>query len=527
MTGAVADGVSARFTGLYRDRDQVADFTNIRRVFAAPTVTWAIGPRTTLTGLAYYQYDKGTGGNGGFLPAAGTLLPNANGTISQRTNLGDPRDVFTRRQVSAGYELVHGFADDLRFVSNAKWNRYRERAPIGIYQTGLNAGSDRLASQSNFTYAEDVDSFAADNRVDAKLATGAVQHTLLLGVDYRRVENVAAYAFLFGTATIDVFAPAYPTPQAQLLPGYQTRFNDQRFRQVGVYAQEQAQWGDLYLTAGGRYDWVRSRYLPPFVAAGTAGTRTKVAQEKFTYRLGANYVTDAGIAPYVAYSTSFEPVLGTDSVTLRAYRPTTGRQWEGGVKFDARGLPSDIKLFATAAVFDIRQKNVVQTTASTVPVFGTQAGEVEVYGGEVEVVARIRDQLSINASYSYNHSEVLSSNVAAEIGQPLATTPKHKASAFVNYSLQRGALAGFGIGAGARYTSSSAGSLPGPFNPVLLRGEAATLFDAILSYDVPGWRFAVNGSNILDHRYVARCSSPAACFYGAPRQVLGAVTRKF
>ena len=44
---------------------------------------------------------------------------------------------------------------------------------------------------------------------------------------------------------------------------------------------------------------------------------------------------------------------------------------------------------------------------------GTQVGAVEVYGGEVELVARIRDRLSIDGSYSYNHSQVLASNVAA------------------------------------------------------------------------------------------------------------------
>ncbi len=526
VTGAVADGVAVRFTGLFRDRDLVADDTNTKRLFAAPTATWTIGPRTTLTGLAYYQYDKGRGGNGGFLPAAGTLLPNPNGVIGQRTNLADPRAVFERRQASAGYEFVHGLSDAVRFTSNAKWNRYRERAPIGIYQTGLVPGSTRIAQQANFAYAEDVTSFAADNRLDASVQTGAVGHKLLLGVDYRNVDNVAAFTF-GGAGTIDVFNPVYATPDAQLQPGYGTRFNDQVLKQLGVYAQEQARVGDLYLTAGARYDRVRSRYLPPFAAVGSGGARTRVAQEKFTYRLGANYVTSSGLAPYLSYSTSFEPVLGTDSVTGDPFRPTTGRQWEGGVKFDARGLPDGVKLFATAALFDIRQRNVVTTTASTVPVFGTQTGEVEVQGGEVELVARIRDRLTINASYSYNRSEVLASNVAAEIGEPLPTTPEHKASAFVNYDFQRGALAGFGIGAGARYTSSSAGSLPGAFNPVVLRGESATLFDAIISYDVPGWRFAVNGSNILDHRYVARCSSAAACFYGAPRQVLGTVTRKF
>ena len=531
-TGAVADGLAVRVTGLFRDRDLIADRTGQQRVYVAPTATWTIGDRTTLTGLGYYQYDRGEGGNGGFLPVDGTLRANPNGVIGQRVNLADPRNRFTRRQASGGFELAHRLADAVRFQSNTRWNRYREQAPIGIYATGFDPDDRRTVQQSNFSYAEDVTSFATDNRLDTAFATGAIGHKLLVGVDYRNVRNEAAFGF--GAAgTLDAFDPVYATPDALLQPGYPTRFNDQRLKQTGVYVQEQARIGDLFLTAGGRYDWVRSRYLTPFGAVTALAEATRVEQEKFTYRLGANYVTDSGIAPYVGYSTSFEPVLGIDSANLRAFRPSTGRQWEAGVKYDARGLPDDVRLFATAALFDIRQKNVVTTTPSTGPVFGTQSGEVRSRGGEVELVARIRDRLTINGSYSYNESEILESNVLAEIGAELPTTPRHKASLFVNYNIQRGPLAGLGLGAGARYTSSSAGSLPvdpSSFNPSpfpVIRGESATLVDALVSYDLPGWRIAVNGSNILDERYVARCSGPVGCFYGAPRQVLLAVTRRF
>lgn len=525
VTGAVADDLAVRFTGLFRDQDLVADRTRFRRVYVAPTATWRLAERTTLTGIAYYQYDEGEGGNGGFLPVIGTLLPNPNGTIGQRTNLADPRDAFTRRQFAGGYEFAHGFSDGVRFLSNTRWNRYRERAPIGIYATGL-AADNRTVQQSNFSYAEDVTSFTTDNRVEANVATGVIGHTLVAGVDYRNVENVAAYGF-GGAGTVDAFDPVYATPNAQLFPGYGIRYNDQRLKQVGVYAQEQARLGDLFLTAGGRYDWVRTRYLAPFVPVGTAGAATRDREERFTYRLGANYVTGSGVAPYVSYSTSFEPLLGNDA-TGRRYDPTTSRQWEAGIKYDARGLPDAVRIFATAALFDLRQKNVVQIGSGTLlPVFGAQVGEVEVRGGEVELVARIRDRWTVNAAYSYNDSEVTESADATQLGAPLPTTPRHKASLFVNYNVQTGALAGLGLGGGVRYTSSSAGSLPGPFNPVVYRGESATLADALVSYDMPGWRFAVVGSNILDERYVARVSGPVGAFYGAPRQVLLSVTRKF
>jgi iron complex outermembrane receptor protein len=429
------------------------------------------------------------------------------------------------------------------FHSNTKWSNYHESTPVGLYSGGgyvtvdaedpADPANFRTLQQYNYAYDERVKSFATDNRIDATLMTGSIQHKLLLGVDYRNVRNVANYTFGFG-GTLDAFDPVYSRAAAQYLD-FGTRYNQQRLKQTGVYGQDQIAIGHLYLLASGRYDWINARSaMNVFAPVSSDPDFGDQKQHKFTYHLGANYVTDAGIAPYISYSTSFEPVLGTDIVTNRAFKPTSTKQWEGGVKMDARGLPKDVKLFATAALFDIKQKNFVTAQNGQTNVVGsTQGGLVEVWGGEVELVARIHEQLSINASYSYNHSEVKSSpNAAGDIGFPLPTTPKHKLSLFTDYTFQQGMLAGFGLGGGVRYNSKSAGGLPSTTYPQLVAGQPiftgqATLFDAILHYDLPHWRIAVNGSNILDKKYVARCSGTYGCVYGAGRQVIGTVTYKF
>jgi iron complex outermembrane receptor protein len=95
-------------------------------------------------------------------------------------------------------------------------------------------------------------------------------------------------------------------------------------------------------------------------------------------------------------------------------------------------------------------------------------------------------------------------------------------------------LAGFGAGAGARYNSASAGSLPSGtfpgvpavFGPTVVTGKA-TLFDAIIHYDTPQFRIAVNGSNLFDKNYIARCTGLYGCVYGAGRQVIATLTGKF
>ncbi len=534
VTGPVNDMLDARFTALYRHAHTDIDHAHVERVLASPSATLKLGPDTKLTGLLYYQYDDNFGGNGGFLPLFGTLLPSPTGLkIKRSTNLDDPKTEYERRQIGVGYDFEHRFGDGLAFRSNTKWNRYKEETPIGLYSGGgfVNTADPTLPSyyrtlqQYDFNYAERVVSFTTDNRVDAKLSTGAITHKLLAGVDYRNVRNVAAYNFVFG-GLLDAFDPVYD-PAFERDIGFSTRYNQQKLKQTGVYGQDQIGLGKLFVLLSGRYDWVKTRSAAAFNAITTPPVYTGQKQHKFTYRAGASYVTGAGIAPYVSYATSFEPVLGTDSVTLEPYKPTSTKQIEGGVKFDARGLPSDIKLFATAAAFDIKESNFVVAQVGQTPAFGTQGGRVEVYGGELELVARIRDQLSINAAYSYNHSRVKSSpNALGDIGAPLPTTPKQKASIFADYTFQRGGLAGFGFGGGVRYNSKSAGGLPSTSFPYIVTGQA-TLFDAIVHYDLPGWRFAVNGSNLLDKKYIARCTGLYGCVYGQGRQILGTITKRF
>lgn len=524
--GPLGDVIDTRITTLFLDRNAERDHVSANRFLIAPTAAVHIGPDTTLTALTYYQYDKVRGDTNGFLPVYGTLLPNPNGKIDRDTNLGDPDNVYKRRQFGIGFDLLHRFTDDIAFRSVGRWSKYRERTPTGVYGGGGLVDADfngtpddyRTVQQYNFSYAEDVEAVAIDNRLSAEFETGSLKHELLAGLDYRDVDNESAFGFVFGNQ-IDLYDPVY-LPQPIPEPGYGVRFSDIQIKQTGIYLQDHIGIGNFYLTLNARQDWLSTHNHAPVVEQSEK-------QDKFTYRVGANYVFENGIAPYISYATSFEPVLGTDSVTGDAFKPSKGKQIEGGVKYNGANLPPDFKVFASAAIFKIVQQDVVQTSPSITPVFGTQVGEVEVWGYELEFVTRIRDQWSINGSYSYNDAEVTESNFPAEEGADLPTTPKHKASLFVDYTFQVGPVAGLGLGFGGRYTSKSAGSLPGLFNPVVYYGESSTLFDAIVHYDMPGWRFAINGSNIFDKKYVARCSGPAGCTYGAGRQAIATITKRF
>lgn len=524
IAGPLAENLSYSLTGLYRDRETFRDLVSADRQLISPALTWNILPSTDLTVLGYFQADAVNGDTNGYLPVAGTLEPNPNGKIGPETNLGDPNNRYDRDQWGIGYELVHAFNENFKFVSNTRLSRYAERSSTLVYGGGgfinttnpLDPSYFRTVQQYNYAYKEDVDGFTTDNRVDIDFTTGALTHDVIAGFDYRKTENEAGFGFVFA-GQIDAFNPVY-TPLANYTPGYPVPYNDQTLKHSGFYAQDHIGLGNLFVTLSGRFDDVSVKnHLNGF----------ELDDDAFTYRLGANYVFESGFAPYASFATSFEPVLGTDVDTGETFKPSEGEQLEAGIKYDARSLPDGYEVLLTAAVYQINQNNIVSAVGSPTPVANKQTGEVEVEGFEVELVSRILDQLSVNASYSRTDSEVVASSTPQEVGAELPVPPKDKASLFVDWSFVDGPLAGFGIGGGVRYTSESQGGLPGPFSPIVYTGESSTLFDAIIRYDTQDWRFAINGSNIFDNEYVARCAGAANCTYGAGQQVIATVTRKF
>lgn len=163
---------------------------------------------------------------------------------------------------------------------------------------------------------------------------------------------------------------------------------------------------------------------------------------QYADRVGANYVLSNGIAPYVQTAKSFQPIGGADRFGV-PFDPTEGVQYEAGIKYDGRTLSPGVKVFASIALYELKQKNVL-TPDPTSPTFSTQTGEVRVRGVEIEASARIRERLSLNFAYGYTDSEITRTNRAAELGKRLAVVPKHKLSGLADYTFQTGTLAGLG-----------------------------------------------------------------------------------
>lgn len=341
-------------------------------------------------------------------------------------------------------------------------------------------------------------------------ATGAFAHRLLAGIDYQHADAEAAQGFAsaqaFGGTTppIDVFDPVYGSPTP--LPARVD--NGARQEQVGLYLQDQVEYGRWILGLNGRYDWAKTELQDRLFF--TAGGDSRQEDEEFTGRVGLLYRFPSGLAPYASYSTSFLPAIGSDPGG-RPFEPEKAKQYEAGIKFQPPGSRS----FLSVAYFDLTRENFIQSNPLTF--VQEQTGEVRSRGVELEGVANFPFGLDLIASYTWLDAEITRSNDPAEIGARPTQTPRQLASLWAQYRLFGGPVRGLGVGAGVRYIGANFGDTPNT-----VKVSSVTLVDAALFYDWGRVRLAVNAHNLFDKEYVAAAFGSFAT-YGLRRTVIGSL----
>lgn len=493
---------SYRLTGLLRDSDTQVDFVQNDRVYLAPALTWRPGPDTSLTVLSHYQRDETRSSQA--LPASGTLTPNPNGTIPTSLFTGEPGvDRYDRRELSIGHLLEHRFGGAWTLRQKSRYYT-SDLDDVTVFSAALRPDG-RTLDRFVFGSFGDLHGLALDNQAQVELATGSVTHTLLMGLDFQRVEVGSVQTF--GLAPpLDIFDPDYGAAVPEPPP---FKDADTTQTQVGFYVQDQLELGDRWtVLVGGRYDSAEETTENLLF-----GGETEQEDGEFTGRAGVVYVSDSGLAPYLSYSESFLPVVGTNPAG-EPFDPETGRQFEAGVKYQ----PPESSAFVTFAVFDLLRQDVVQFDPATF--LQVQTGEIRSRGLELEAVGSFDFGLDVIGNYTFLEAEITESNVAGEIGESPAQVPQHSGSLWGEQTIRDGALEGLSVGVGVRYLGSTYGNVPNT-----LEAPAATLVDAAVRYDWRDLRFGVHASNLFDKEYVASCFVRGGnfCTFGAVRTVTTSV----
>lgn len=511
-------------SGVIRDGGTQIDHIDDKRYNIAPSLTWNIDDDTSLTLLTQFTRDD-TGITSQFRPIQGTKLDSPLGKVSHHKNLGDPNyEFYDRTYYALGYAFEHRINDVWQFRQNLRYTKSDlafQAVTVNSYIPGLpgyELDADGNIGRGTTNVDEDISQFAVDNNFQGDFNTGAISHTLLLGLDHQR-SNIN-YLAIFGTApSINVNNPVYGLPITR--PDRSTAFYDydQKTRQTGVYIQDQMALGNWRLTLGGREDWVHTG--TKFFNQGDA-TNTE-RDKKFSGNAAISYVFDSGFVPYLSYAESFQPSSNAAVSATESFKPTEGKQWELGVKYQ----PPGSNTLLSAAVYDLTQKNVSVTNNVGGVTVTSQTGEVKVHGLELEAVSDVTDNLKLTAAYTLAKSEVQDGLYK---GNRLQLMPNQQASLWADYTWHSGVLDGFGIGGGARYTGNTYGDQA---NTYLGKANAYTVFDASVHYDLgrlstslKGASVAVNATNLFNKDYISTCDS-YYCYYGDERSVVASASYKF
>lgn len=498
-----------RLTGLARNSDDPVDCIHDDRYYFAPALTWKPDESNTLTLLGRWQKADTVAG-AGFLPAEGTLLPNPNGRIPTDRFTGEPgANGYVKTIASLGYEYEHVFSDAATFRQNLRYGDTEIDPSTLVGAFGLLA-DQRSLFRYLWATEEATKTFTIDNHAEFTFGD-QVRHTVLAGLDYRRLRTDYASAFVmfnadgsYAVAPLDLFDPVYGAPV--VTPDYLSSTR-QTQEQTGVYVQDQIRVDRWIFSLGGRQDWVDTD-TKDLLAGGSTGQKDR----KFSGRAGVNYVFDNGFAPYVGYSQSFQPTVGR-AFDGSTFKPTKGDQVEAGIKYQ----PAGGRLLATLSVYEITQENTL-TIDPDHTLYSVQQGETEVRGVELEGRWNIGDGFSLYGAYAYIDSEVTKTNDAGALGKQIALQPRNSASLGFDHTFTQGALSGFGFGAGVRYVGDHYGDIYNDW-----RTPSYTLVDASLHYDIEQWRVQLNASNLTDKRYLTACNSAAWCYYGYPRTVMASL----
>jgi iron complex outermembrane recepter protein len=306
----LSDEWAMRLVGLARNSETVVDYIPNDSLYFAPSLAWTPSDDTTLVVQAYALKRETAYIYG--VPVEGSLLPSPYGEIPRNRFVGEPDfDRQETRQYALSYHFSHDFTDSLSLRHGLRYLDARNDVPfIGL--DGWNATTPSMQDRTAYDNALSSRGVSTDTSLEYKTVTGAVEHTLIGGVDYARYTNHDQWWFA-AIDPLDMFDPVYGAQ-----PGTMTYDGDYggTISRLGVYAQDQVELGNLTVLLGGRHDWAEDTPI----GEDTANTSA------FTARAGAVYRFDNGFAPFVSFSQSFQPQSGFDNNGNR-YEPTRGEQY--------------------------------------------------------------------------------------------------------------------------------------------------------------------------------------------------------
>ena len=513
-TGPVGDRFAYRLNVAVEDRDSFRDNVKARREVIAPAFTWKLGRDTVLEYSGEYlrhatPLDRGV-----------VAVDNRLGAVSRRTVLGEPAD---------GDVTVTNQTHQL--ILSHEWTpAWRSRIGMSYRETsieGFSTEATALRANGDLTRQRRYRDFASDDvalqaELQGIVKTGPVEHELLFGIESFRFDMDTRMLRANPTAAapyaIDIYNPVYGQAQPTPLANTDTR---EKQRNTAFYVQDAIKLSPQWRLIAG----LRTDSYDQSLRNRRTGALAEQAPSSTSPRIGLSWLPDAQWTVYANVGRSFRPNVGSD-VAAQGFTPETGKALELGAKWES----IDRRMGATAALFDIRKRNVL-TADPTNAGFSVAAGEIRSRGMEFDLAGQVTTNWRVNASLVFNDVEITRDNTL-ETGGRLLNVPKVNGSMLAMYE---NALAGgqrYGVGGGVTHVGQRL-------------GQARTQAEAIAgtpAFDLPAYttaklvgywrinpmlRLTLDIDNVFDRTYYTSSYSRVWVTPGTARSVTVGLQARF
>lgn len=524
-TGPIVTGtLDYRLVGEIGYTKGFRDSSYERPVYLAPSLTWKPDDATRLTLLTEYRHTR---------THYDTYL------VAPRDNIALAAPINTSYQEPSDYQWETGATATLlvnreltKHVSFNLGYRYVDHEDVAhgwdvvsITPDGASVTRRARGQDNKRTY-----SFVDANLV-ANFSLGPITNKMVFGVnfgretsDFNRTQfyNAPSTGPLSANVSVidpvhGVIAPLSAFPAVN--PNTPSNLNDRFTTSTasGVYVSDFITFSDhLKALAGLRY----AKEDQDIVEKKLAGVPEQSgSSDKWLPMIGVVYEPVQHLSFYTTYSTSYVPVpASTQDVNGRySFGPTTAQSIEGGAKADLM----DHRLTITAAIFDIKKQNVINSFSCPLGTCAQQVGSEESKGGELEVNAQPLRNWQIAAGLSDVDAKVTKSTIAAQMGARLTNVSKVNVHLWSRYDVESGPLDGLGIGVGLAYNSKFYGLLPTATNPDTLPIPGYTTVDLAAYYKIKTVNLTLKITNLFDKTYYESVGSNGAIAVlpGQPRAV--------
>ncbi len=251
----------------------------------------------------------------------------------------------------------------VRWFENSEHQIYHE--PMGLIDRDRDGTAEWMTRQLRNQY-RDNDAFTVNGNAVWRFVTGALEHKLLFGADYYRVDSdfraqTANSADLPRNAGlvpgIDLFNPVYGVTSYHDygLANLPWRNTSTRGTRYGGYVQDEItltpRW---HVLAGLRWDGFEDEDLI---------SGSNIDGHDLSWRLGSTFVLREGLNAYASVASGFVP-QDTGNQNMDAggpFDPEQSKQWEIGLK----SLLGDGRITLNTALYRIERSNIVQAPAKS------------------------------------------------------------------------------------------------------------------------------------------------------------------